>query len=118
MAKLLLVTNDDELAAAYGLRLASHAVTRTGHGHHSLQHALELQPDLIIIDITAESGAYDLIDLVRDTPETSHAHIVVLMPLIDPATRQLLADRGVQHTAVRSHATVGDVVAKIDSLSI
>ena len=103
---VLIISTDTALATAYTNALGGrgHRIDTITPGPMALNHALKTTPDLIILDYMGSPGNFDLIDIIKETPETSNTRMMVLLPLVDPTTRQRLSDLGVHAVEVRSIA--------------
>jgi DNA-binding response OmpR family regulator len=119
MPKVLLIMGDKSLAGAYRSALEAHLyeVEHASQGYHAIQHALNFAPHLVILDVTlAGASGHDLLDILRQTPETSHAHIVLLDTVIDPASRLRANELGASGIFIKSQATVLPTVARVRQL--
>lgn len=115
--KILLVVDHDRIAGLYTKRLESENfdVNAVTDGSQALQEALSYKPDLILLDaMMPKVSGYDLLDILRHTPETAHTKIIILSPIISPADRQRAHDLGATGLAVKSEAVITDVIHRIN----
>lgn len=115
-AKLLLVEDDVQLAAAYQLRLEAEGfdVRHCGDGLEALGMAKEYQPDLILLDVMMPGiSGFDVLDILRNTPETKHIKVIVLTALGLPSDRSKAKELGADDYLIKSQAVVADVVRRI-----
>ena len=82
--KILLVEDDDALASVYQTRLQAEGfdVKRVSNGEDALAAALEYKPDLVILDVMMPKvSGFDVLDIMRNTPETAKIKIIMLTAL-------------------------------------
>src|SRR4030095_6930363 len=82
--KILLVEDDDTLAEVYKTRLHAEGfdLKRVPNGEEALAAALEFKPDLILLDIMMPRvSGFDVLDILRNTPETTNTKVIVLTAL-------------------------------------
>ena len=108
---VLLVLSDATLMTAYQQALADISVVVCNESEDALQHALDHQPAVIVIDHVA--AGHDVLDIITATPETGHTRIIVLTPLVDAITKTRLRQLGASDVFVGSHATVPQVASRI-----
>ena len=114
--KLLLVEDDDALAAVYQARLEaeSFVVERVPNGEDALAKALEYRPDLILLDaMMPKVSGFDVLDILRNTPETMNMIIIMLTALSQESDLQRAKDLGVDEYLVKSQVVIADVVERI-----
>ena len=108
---ILLVLSDTSLMAAYQQALSDIIVVVCNESEDALQHALDHQPAVIVIDHVA--AGHDVLDIITATPETGHTQIIVLAPLVDTLTKTRLRELGASEVFVASHATVPQVAGRV-----
>lgn len=114
--KLLLVEDDQQLASAYRTRLEAEgfAVEHCADGNEALATAKIYQPDLILLDVMMPGiSGFDVLDILRNTPETKHIKIIILTALGLPSDRSKALSLGADDYLVKSQAVVADVVRRI-----
>lgn len=114
--KILLVEDDDALASVYQTRLEAEGflVHRVPNGEDALASALEYKPDLILLDVMMPKvSGFDVLDILRNTPETATVKIVMLTALSQDSDRERAQSLGVDDYLVKSQVVIADVVAKI-----
>jgi CheY-like chemotaxis protein len=113
---ILLVEDDDNLAGVYEMRLQSEGfrTVRVANGEDALQAALQAKPDLILLDVMMpEVSGFDVLDILRNTPETADAKVIMLTALSQDADRERAESLGVSDYLVKSQVVIADVVDKI-----
>jgi DNA-binding response OmpR family regulator len=118
MKKILLVEDDDALASVYQTRLEAEgfSLRRVPNGEDALAAALEYTPDLILLDVMMPKvSGFDVLDILRNTPETTNVKIVMLTALSQDSDRERAESLGVDDYLVKSQVVIADVVEKIKS---
>ena len=116
--RILFIEDDLTLSALFTMRMQAEGfeVCEVNDGDAALQVAKEFKPDLILCDLMMPNiNGYDVIDILRNTMETSASKIVVISALsqqedIDKA-RQLGADDYI----VKSQMVVDDIMNRLRS---
>jgi len=114
--KILLVEDDDTLANVYKTRLHAEGfdLKRVPNGEEALAAALEYKPDLILLDVMMPKvSGFDVLDILRNTPETTNAKVIMLTALSQESDRQRAEDMGVDDYLVKSQVVIADVVERI-----
>jgi DNA-binding response OmpR family regulator len=114
--KLLLVEDDDALAAVYQARLEAEGflLVRVPNGEEALAKALEFRPDLILLDaMMPKVSGFDVLDILRNTPETMNMRIIMLTALSQEADLQRAKALGVDEYLVKSQVVIADVVERV-----
>lgn len=114
--KILLVEDDEGLAQVYTTRLQAEDfdVRRVPNGEDALAVALEFRPDLILLDVMMPKvSGFDVLDILRNTPETANMHIVMLTALSQDSDRDRAKELGVDDYLVKSQVVIADVVERI-----
>ena len=82
--RILFVEDDDALAGVYLVRLQGEGfdVKRVSNGEEALASIVSFKPDLILLDIMMPKiSGFDVLDIIKNTPEASNVKIVVLTAL-------------------------------------
>lgn len=114
--RILLVEDDDNLAQVYQTRFQAEGldVRRVPDGENALSTAIAYKPDLILLDIMMPKiSGFDVLDILRNTPETSGIKIVMLTARGQESDRQHAEKLGVDDYLVKSQVAMSDVVARI-----
>lgn len=114
--KILLVEDDDALASVYQTRLQAEGldVKRVPNGEEALAAALEYRPDLIILDVMMPKvSGFDVLDILRNTPETAHVKVVMLTALSQDSDKERAKTLGADDYLVKSQVVIADVVERI-----
>ena len=93
MAKILLVEDDISLRDVYYARLQAEGfeLAVASNGEEALAAAVKERPDLIVLDVMMPRiSGFDVLDIVRTTPEIAHTRVVMMTALGSPEDR----DRG------------------------
>ena len=114
--KILLVEDDMALSAVYRSRLEIEGfdVREANNGEDALSATVEYRPDLILLDVMMPkiSGG-DVLDILRNTPETANVRIIMLTALSQPKDKERAESLGVDDYLVKSQVVIGDVVARV-----
>jgi two-component system phosphate regulon response regulator PhoB len=114
--KILLVEDDDALANVYVMRLKGEGfnVVRVANGEDALAAAKEHKPDLVVLDaMMPKVSGFDVLDILRNTPETANLKIVMLTALSQETDKQRAQGLGVDDYLVKSQVVISDVVDRI-----
>ena len=114
--KILLVEDDDALASVYQVRLQAEgfAVTRVANGEDALAAAVNYRPDLVLLDVMMPKvSGFDVLDILRNTPETTNLKIIMLTALSQESDKQRAEALGVDDYLVKSQVVIGDVIERI-----
>jgi DNA-binding response OmpR family regulator len=114
--KILLVEDDDALASVYQTRLEAENfdIRRVPNGEDALASAIEYKPDLILLDVMMPKvSGFDVLDILRNTPETANVKIIMLTALSQEADRERAESMGVDDYLVKSQVVIADVVERI-----
>jgi DNA-binding response OmpR family regulator len=114
--KILLVEDDDGLANVYQTRLEAEgfSVRRVPNGEDALSVAVEFKPDLILLDVMMPKvSGFDVLDILRNTPETTNVKIVMLTALSQDSDKQKAEKLGADDYLVKSQVVIADVVERI-----
>src|SRR6266540_859423 len=114
--RILFVEDDDALAGVYLVRLQAEGfdVKRVANGEDALATAISYHPDLILLDVMMPKvNGFDVLDILRNTPETVNIKIVMLTALSQEADRKKAEDMGVDDYLVKSQVVIADVVDRV-----
>ena len=114
--KILLVEDDIALAEVYRsrLELEGFEINEVHNGEDALSAAVSFKPDLILLDaMMPKISGFDVLDILRNTPETANVRIIMLTALSQPKDRERAEGLGVDEYMVKSQVVIGDVVARV-----
>ena len=114
--KILLVEDDMALSAVYRSRLEIEGfdVREANNGEDALSATVEYRPDLILLDVVMPKiSGFDVLDILRNTPETANVRIIMLTALSQPKDKERAESLGVDDYLVKSQVVIGDVVARV-----
>lgn len=114
--KILLVEDDTALSAVYRSRLEIEGfeVREVYNGEDALSATIEYHPDLILLDaMMPKISGFDVLDILRNTPETANVKIIMLTALSQPKDKERAENLGVDDYLVKSQVVIGDVVARV-----
>ena len=114
--RILLVEDDDALANVYVTRLEAEGldVRRVANGEDALASALSYNPDLVLLDVMMPKvSGFDVLDILRNTPETRNLKIVMLTALSQESDKERAESLGVDEYLVKSQVVIADVVDRI-----
>lgn len=119
MAKILLVEDDMALRDIYSTRFLAegYEVATASDGEQALTVAVKEKPDLILLDIMMPKiSGFDVLDILRTTPETKTCKIVIMTALSQPADVEKGKMLGADEYLVKSQVTLTDVVDKVKTV--
>src|ERR1700758_3236965 len=96
--RILLVEDDDSLASVYVTRLQAEGfdVRRVANGEEALAAAINYKPSLVLLDVMMPKvSGFDVLDILRNTPETANLKIIMLTALSQDSDRQRAQGLGV-----------------------
>jgi DNA-binding response OmpR family regulator len=111
-----MVEDDDALAAVYETRLKVEGfnVKRVNNGEDALAAAIEYRPDLILLDVMMPKvNGFDVLDILRNTPETANMKIIMLTALSQGSDRERAESMGVDEYLVKSQVVIAEVIERI-----
>lgn len=114
--KILLVEDDVALSAVYRsrLELEGFEIREVNNGEDALSAAIEFRPDLIVLDaMMPKISGFDVLDILRNTPDTANIKIVMLTALSQPKDKERAESLGVDDYLVKSQVVIGDVVDRV-----
>jgi DNA-binding response OmpR family regulator len=116
VAKILLVEDDFSLRDIYSARFQAegYEVTTASDGEEALATAMREHPDLVVLDVMMPKiSGFDVLDILRSTPETSKTKVIMMTALSQDTDRQRGQALGVDKYLVKSQVTLEDVVATL-----
>jgi DNA-binding response OmpR family regulator len=114
--KILLVEDDEALAAVYKSRLEIEGfeAKTVYNGEDALSAAMEYRPDLILLDaMMPKISGFDVLDILRNTPETANITVIMLTALSQPKDKERAEKLGVNDYLVKSQVVIGDVIERV-----
>ena len=114
--RILLVEDDTALAAVYRSRLELEGfnIREVNNGEDALSATLEYKPDLIVLDaMMPKISGFDVLDILRNTPETANVRIIMLTALSQPKDKERAESLGADEYMVKSQVVIGDVIARV-----
>ncbi|MGK2896259.1 MAG: response regulator transcription factor [Candidatus Saccharimonadales bacterium] len=114
--RILLVEDDKALADVYQARLELEGfdIRQVNNGEDALSAAVEYKPDLILLDaMMPRISGFDVLDILRNTPETVNIRVVMLTALSQPKDKERAEALGVDDYLVKSQVVIGDVVERV-----
>jgi len=114
--RILFVEDDDALAGVYLVRLQAEGfdVKRVANGEDALAAAISFKPDLVLLDVMMPKvSGFDVLDILRNTPETANLKIIMLTALSQDADRKRAESLGVDDYLVKSQVVITDVIDHI-----
>ena len=114
--KILLVEDDNNLADVYSARLtaAGFDIMRVADGEEALSAAVKYKPDLVLLDIMMPKvSGFDVLDILRNTPETANLKIIMVTARGQDADRQRADKLGADDYLVKSQVIIADLVDRI-----
>lgn len=114
--RILLVEDDDALANVYLVRLQAEGfdVRRVANGEDALAAAISYKPDLVLLDVMMPKvSGFDVLDILRNTPETANLKIIILTALSQESDKQRAVQLGVDDYLVKSQVVITDVIERI-----
>jgi DNA-binding response OmpR family regulator len=114
--RILLVEDDDALANVYVTRLQAEGFDsrRVNNGEDALAAALNYKPDLVLLDVMMPKvSGFDVLDILRNTPETANLKIIMLTALSQDSEKQRAKSLGVDDYLVKSQVVIADVIERV-----
>lgn len=116
MTKIMLVEDDKSLREIYGVRLLAegYEIASAGDGEEALAMAVKEHPDLIISDVMMPKiSGFDMLDIIRATPETKDIKIIMMTALSSEDQRTRGESLGANRYLVKSQVGIEDVVRTV-----
>ena len=114
--KILLVEDDEMLSQVYRSRfeIEGFDVKEVYNGEDALSSAISFKPDIILLDaMMPRISGFDVLDILRNTPETANITIIMLTALSQPRDKERAEALGVDDYLVKSQVVIGDVVSRV-----
>lgn len=119
MAKIMIVEDDRNLQSIYGDRLKAegHTIITASDGEEALAVAVKEKPDLIISDVMMPKiSGFDMLDILRTTPETRNVKIIMMTALSQAEDRERANKLGADKYLVKSQVTLDDVANTVNEV--
>ena len=116
MSKIMVVEDDASLREIYSIRITAEGynVVSAGDGEEALAMAVREKPDLILSDVMMPKiSGFDMLDILRSTPETAGIKVVMMTALSAEDQRQRGERLGADRYLVKSQVGIEDVVNTI-----
>ena len=116
MSKIMVVEDDASLREIYSIRITAEGydVVSAGDGEEALAVAVREKPDLILSDIMMPKiSGFDMLDILRSTPETAEIKVVMMTALSAEDQRQRGERLGANRYLVKSQVGIEDVINTI-----
>ena len=113
MTKIMLVEDDKSLREIYSIRLVAEGynIVSAGDGEEALALAAQEKPDLIISDVMMPKiSGFDMLDILRSTPETSKIKVIMMTALSSDDQRSRGENLGADRFLVKSQVGIEDVI--------
>lgn len=113
MSKIMLVEDDNSLREIYSIRLTAegYTIVSASDGEEALAVAVRERPDLIISDVMMPKiSGFDMLDILRSTPETRNIKVIMMTALSSEDQRQRGEGLGADRYLVKSQVGIEDVV--------
>ena len=113
MTKIMIVEDDTSLREIYSIRLTAegYEIVSAGDGEEALAVAVKEKPDLIISDVMMPKiSGFDMLDILRSTPETSNMKVIMMTALSSDEQRQRGENLGADRYLVKSQVGIEDVI--------
>ncbi len=108
----MLVEDDNNLREIYEARLLAegYEIVSAQDGEEALALAVKEKPDLIIADIMMPKiSGFDMLDILRSTPETKDAKVIMMTALSQAEDKERANKLGADRYLVKSQVTLEDV---------
>lgn len=116
LKRILLVEDDQNMANVYISRLQAEGfdVRLVSDGEAALTAALNYHPNLVVLDVMMPKvNGFDVLDILRNTPDTANLKIMMLTALSQEADRARAESLGVDDYIVKSQVSMNDIVNRI-----
>ena len=113
MSKVMVVEDDASLREIYSIRITAegYEVVSAGDGEEALAVAVREKPDLILSDVMMPKiSGFDMLDILRSTPETANIKVVMMTALSAEDQRQRGERLGADRYLVKSQVGIEDVI--------
>ena len=119
MSKVMVVEDDASLREIYSIRITAEGydVVSAGDGEEALAVAVREKPDLILSDVMMPKiSGFDMLDILRSTPETANIKVVMMTALSAEDQRQRGERLGADRYLVKSQVGIEDVINAIHEI--
>ncbi len=119
MPTILLVEDDVNIREIYSARFEAegYTIVVAGDGEEALATAVREKPDLIISDVMMPKiSGFDMLDILRSTPETKNVKVIMMTALGQEEDRQRGESLGSDRYFVKSQVTLDEVVQTVQEL--
>ena len=109
----MLVEDDKALREIYSIRLTAegYTIVSASDGEEALATAVSERPDLIISDVMMPKiSGFDMLDILRSTPETKDIKVIMMTALSSEDQRQRGENLGADKYLVKSQVGIEDVI--------
>ncbi|MEO8691495.1 MAG: response regulator [Candidatus Saccharimonas sp.] len=116
MTKILLVEDDKSLREIYAVRLVEEGydIISAGDGEEALAIAIKELPNLVISDVMMPKiSGFDMLDILRSTPETKDIRVIMMTALSSEDQRERGNSLGADRYLVKSQVGIEDVVTTV-----
>ena len=116
MSKIMVVEDDANLREIYSIRITAEGydVVSAGDGEEAPAVAVREKPDLILSDVMMPKiSGFDMLDILRSTPETADIKVVMMTALSADDQRQRGERLGANRYLVKSQVGIEDVINTI-----
>lgn len=116
MTKILLVEDDKSLREIYAVRLVEEGydIISAGDGEEALAIAIKELPTLVISDVMMPKiSGFDMLDILRSTPETKDIRVIMMTALSSEDQRERGNSLGADRYLVKSQVGIEDVVTTV-----
>lgn len=116
MTKIMVVEDDAALREIYSIRVTAegYEVVSAGDGEEALAMAVREKPTLILSDVMMPKiSGFDMLDILRATPETANIKVVMMTALSSDDQRQRGERLGADRYLVKSQVGIEDVINAI-----
>ena len=113
MSKIMVVEDDAALREIYSIRITAEGydVVSAGDGEEALAMTVREKPDLILSDVMMPKiSGFDMLDIIRATPETAHIKVVMMTALSADDQRARGESLGADRYLVKSQVGIEDVI--------
>ena len=114
--KVMVVEDDAALREIYSIRITAegYEVVSAGDGEEALAMAVREKPNLILSDVMMPKiSGFDMLDILRSTPETAGIKVVMMTALSSEDQRQRGERLGADRYLVKSQVGIEDVINTI-----
>lgn len=117
--KVLFIEDDLTLSSLFTMRMQAEGfeVLAVNDGDTALARAKEFRPDLVLCDLMMPNiSGYDVIDILRNTMETSASKIVVISALSQPEDIEKAKKLGADEYIIKSQMSIDDIMDRLRNL--